>query len=342
MPQKFLSASLVFAVIFGAFAADAQETNRWRFRQFQVDNDLFHFPYTHVGDRFYTSGIRVAFGKGVFEPADAADALPIWLRPVRRRCAHCVIYPNFSVGHQMYTPEDLENPLPQPGDRPWAAWLYTSFGGAIDTSDKSRHDIEFQIGITGDAAGGEFGQKFWHEFTGSPEPRGWDNQLGPDLGINAFYDFQHIWKLSPESSRMDWDFVPSVKAAVGTMKTDVGVGGMFRVGRNITDFPYVPLQPSSRPNLTKLPNLEVYGFIGADVRAVAYNYLLEGSLFSDEPFTVRPKRYVWDLTFGVTARFKRYNISYAIVRRSEEFERTAGIESGVHKFGSLSFTVGIR
>jgi hypothetical protein len=102
------------------------------------------------------------------------------------------------------------------------------------------------------------------------------------------------------------------------------------------------LQPSSRPNLTKLPNLEVYGFIGADVRAVAYNYLLEGSLFSDEPFTVRPKRYVWDLTFGVTARFKRYNISYAIVRRSEEFERTAGIESGVHKFGSLSFTVGIR
>lgn len=342
MLKQFLGALLVVAVFLGPFASDAQEPEKWRFRQFQVDNDLYHFPYRRGTDQFYTSGLRVSFTKGAFESADGADSLPLWLRPVRNRCAHCVIYPTFSVGQQMYTPEDLENPLPQPGDRPWVAWLYTSLGGAIDTSEKSRHDIEFQFGVTGDAAGGEFGQKFWHELTGSPDPHGWDNQFGPDLGINAYYNFQHIWKVAPEGIRMDWDFVPSVKAAVGTMKTNVGVGGMFRAGRNITDFPYAPLRPNSRRNLATLPNLEVYGFVGADVRAIAYDYTLEGSLFSDEPFVVHPKRYVWDLTIGMTARFRRYNISYAVVRRSEEFDRTAGDDSGVHVFGSLSFTVGIR
>jgi hypothetical protein len=242
----------------------------------------------------------------------------------------------------MYTPEDIENPLPQPGERPWAAWLFASFGGAVDTSDRSRHEIEFQIGLTGDAAGGEFGQKFWHESTGSLHPLGWDNQLGPDLGVNAYYGFQHIWKVAPASSRIEWDIVPSVKAAVGTMKTDVGIGGIFRVGRNITDFPYVPVRSSSRRNLAALPNLEIYGFVGGDVRAVAYNYLLEGSLFSSEPVTVHPRRYVRDLVFGVTARFRRYNLSYAIVRRSDEFDRMVGNRSGVHEFGSLSFTVGLR
>lgn len=342
MLKNAFRTSIVLAVILAPCAAAAQQVNPWRFRQFQVDNDLFYYPYSHVVDRFYTSGIRVAFGKSAFAPADSVDSLPIWLRPARKRCAHCMIYPSFSIGQQMYTPEDLGNPFPQQGDRPWAAWLYASLGGAINTSDKTRHDIEIQIGVTGNAAGGEFGQKFWHESTGSPEPRGWANQLGPDLGVNAYYGLQHIWKVSADTSRTDWDFVPSVKAAVGTMKTAVGVGGIFRVGRNISDFPYLPLRPGSLSNLATRANLEIYGFFGADVRAVAYNYLLEGSLFSDEPVTVHPKRYVLDLTFGVTARFRRYNISYAFVRRSEEFERTVGNDAGVHEFGSLSFTVGIR
>jgi hypothetical protein len=342
MQTKLTAAALGTAAIFWQLSAQAQAPNRWAFRQFQVDNDLFHYPYSHVGDRFYTSGLKVAFGKGVYESPDDRESLPLWLRPVRKACAGCVIYPNFSIGQQMYTPEDLENPDPQPGERPWAAWMYASLGGTIDTSDTTRHDVEVQIGVTGDLAGGEFGQKFWHELTSSPVPLGWDNQFGPDVGINAFYNFQHIWITSAADSRMEWDFVPSVKAAVGTMKTNAGIGGMFRVGRNITDFPYVPLRPTSRRNPTALPHLEIYGFMGADIRAVAYNYFLEGSLYRDEPYTVDPKRYVWDLTFGVTARFRRYNVSYAVVRRSEEFVRTVGDRNGVHEFGSLSFTVGIR
>ena len=342
MIKERLGIFLMVAVMTAAPSAFSQETNRWRFRQLQVDNDLFHMPFNHVGDRFYTSGMRVSFGKGVFESETDASLLPFWLRPIRKSCGHCRIFPNFSVGQQMYTPEDIENPAPQAGERPWVAWIYASVGAAIDTSKRTRHDVEVQFGLTGDAAGGRFGQKFWHEFTGSPVPLGWDNQFGPDVGVNAYYNLQHIWAASQDDSIIDWDFVPSIKAAVGTMMTNAGVGGTFRVGRNITDFPYVPLRSSERRNAALLPNLEIYGFLGADVRAVAYNYFLEGSLFDEEPVTVDSKRHVWDFTYGVTVRFRRYNISYAVVRRSEEFERLVGTDRGIHKFGSLSFTLGIR
>ncbi len=178
---------------------------------------------------------------------------------------------------------------------------------------------------------------------GSPIPRGWDNQFGPDAGVNGFYTFQHVLLDADEGRIVDWDFVPSIKAAVGTMMTYAGVGGTVRIGRNITDFPYSPIRPSERRvSVAALPDLEIYGFAGADIRAVAYNYFLQGSLFDDEPYTVDPKRYVWDFSFGITARFKRFNITYAVVRRSEEFERTTGTDRGIHSYGSVSFTVGLR
>ena len=131
-------------------------------------------------------------------------------------------------------------------------------------------------------------------------------------------------------------------ALFGPAEVVSSFGATFRVGRNITDFPYSPIRPSERGvTVRELPNLEIYGFIGAEGRVVAYNYFLEGALWEDELYAVEPKNYVWDLSFGVTARFRHYNITYAIVRRSEEFERTVGTDDGVHSFGSLSFTVGI-
>jgi hypothetical protein len=343
MKQSCFSALLLFAVLGGGNTAVAQGSDPWRFRQLLVENDLFSIPRSAHRDRFYTNGIRVALGKGVSLPGGAADQLPLWARPLRRFCNGCEIAPNLSFGHQIYSPEDIESSEPQIGDWPWSAWLYAGFGAAVDTSDRSRHDIEVQIGFTGEGALGKPGQRFWHGITGSPDPRGWDYQLGPDLGINSYYSFQHILKQSRGVGKLDWDFVPSITAAVGTMNTYAGIGGTVRLGRHISDFPYSPIRASERAlPLTTLPQREIYGFIGASVKAVAYNYFLEGSLFSDDLYTVRPHRYVWDFTLGVTGRFGRFNITYALIRRSKEFVRTAGTDRGTHLFGTLSLTVAIR
>lgn len=343
MLSERLRTFLIIALISVAPCALAQQANRWEFRQFEIENDVFPVPYSQPGDRFYTSGLRVSFGKPLLEASDDREQTPLWLRPVRKACSGCLISPNFSFGQEMYTPEDLENPAPQPGERPWAAWLYGSLGAAIDTSERTRHNIEVQIGITGDSAGGEFGQEVYHELVHQPDPAGWDNQLGPDLGINGYYDFQHIWLAGDGEGLVGWDFVPSVEAAVGTMTTYVGIGGTVRLGPKIRDFPYSRIRPSPRRGEAPVwSEFEIYGFFGAAVRAVAFNYFLEGSLFDEEPVTVAAERYVWDFSFGVTARWRRYNLTYSVVRRSEEFERTVGTDSGIHSYGSLSLTVGIR
>lgn len=324
-------------------AAASAPPDRWRFLQVQIENDVFPVPYSQPGDRFYTNGMRVSFGRNEVAPDAAAADLPAWLRPVRQWCARCRIHPSLSLGQQIYTPEDIENPDPQPGERPWVAWLYAGFGAALDTSERTRHDIEVQLGVTGEPALGEFVQTTWHELIGSPEPLGWDNQFGPDLGINGYYTFQHVLFEAPDDHIVDWDIVPGVKAAAGTMMTYAGVGATARIGRNISDFPYSPIRPSERrPSVASLQELEIYGFIGADIRGVVHNYFLEGALWEDEPYAVKAEPWIWDFTFGVTARFRRYNLTYAVVRRSEEFVRTVGDGNGIHSFGSLSFTVGIR
>jgi len=340
MIRNLFGAFLALALFVLPSVTFAQNADRWEFRQFQIENDVFYVPYSQPGDRFYTSGLRVNFGKPLLDASDARDATPLWLRPVRRFCAACEISPNFSFGQQIYTPEDLENPAPQPGERPWAAWVYGSLGAAIDTSNRTRHDVEVQFGLTGDSAGGELGQKAYHELASRPDPAGWENQLGPDFGINGYYNFQHIWLAG--DGLVGWDFVPSIKAAVGTMTTFAGIGGTVRLGPKIWDFPYSPNRPSPRRGAPQpWSELEVYGFFGWEIRAVAYNYFLEGSLFDTEPITVDAERYVRDFSFGVTARWRRYNLTYSVVHRSEEFERTVGTDSGVHTYGSLSLTVGL-
>jgi hypothetical protein len=323
-------------------SADAQESYRWAFRQAQIENDLFPVLHSPRLDRFYTSGVRLSFGNDAIGAEEDPESSPFWLRPVRRRCPQCRIHPNFSVGQQIFTPDDIDNPDPQPDDRPWAAWLYSGFGAAVDTSGSARHNFEVQVGITGSGAGGEFGQKFLHELIDDVEPRGWSHQLGPDLGVNGYYDFQRIWLRSSPGRKTDWDLVPAVRAAVGTMTTYAGVGSTFRVGRNISDFPYSSQRSNERPAADRSSgSLEIYGFIGVDLRAVAYDYFLEGSLFGNDGVTIDPERYVGDYTIGVTARFRRFNLTYAIVRRSEEFERTVGTDGGVHNYASLSLTLGM-
>ena len=339
----------VIGPLVAAFAPDADAAAEpgtgWRFRQFQIENDdRLPIPYTEPADRFYTNGLRISFGKPGFDAANDSGSPPRWARFIGRRCSACMTYPGFSIGQSLYTPERIGIAEPQPGERPWAAWLYAGFGAAVySPNERSRHDIELQIGVTGDAAGGEWLQKRWHDLVGATEPQGWDNQFDSELGVNAFYTYQHIVRRSGEPRIVEWDFVPSFNVAAGTIGTYAGVGATVRVGRNISDFPYTPIRPNELRSVPdRLEHLEIYGFVGADVRGVAHNYFLEGSLFGDDAGAVDAKALVWDFKFGVTVRFKRTNITYAVVRRSEEFERTVGNDRGIHSFGSLSITRGIR
>jgi hypothetical protein len=117
---------------------------------------------------------------------------------------------------------------------------------------------------------------------------------------------------------------------------------MARIGRHagdeldplLEDAVERPLWPVS------LDRVRIYGFLGANIRNVGYNYYLEGSRFHDDPYTVEREKDVQELILGVSARYKGWAVSYTIHRRSEEFKRLVGEDSGRHSFGSLRISRG--
>ncbi len=156
-----------FAILLVALAlpplAAAQDDDAWRIRHLVIENDdLFPLFAGGPSDRFYSQGARFVFGKRIFDAGVEPATLPAWARLAARRCSACSIYPTFSVGQEIYTPQLIESPDPQPGEHPWAAWLYGALGATVDTPGDSRHEFELQVGVTGDRAGGRQLQDFWH------------------------------------------------------------------------------------------------------------------------------------------------------------------------------------
>jgi hypothetical protein len=101
-----------------------------------------------------------------------------------------------------------------------------------------------------------------------------------------------------------------------------------------------PVEPPLWP--VQFNRVRIYGFLGLNVRAVGYNYFLEGSLFHDDPYTVERERIVGELVLGVSARYKGWALSYTMHHRTEEFVRLVGDDSGRHSYGSLVVTRGFR
>jgi lipid A 3-O-deacylase len=336
--------SLFLSIALFPITGTAQNRPRWNVRNLTIENDnVFPIFYSEPSDRFYSHGFELSLSKGVLNSGTPADRVPFWVRRITRQCESCEVYPTLSVGQKIFTPEDIESPDPQPGERPWAAWLYGGVGAVIDTSPRTRHEFDLQVGATGDAAGGRFIQRFWHKLIGTDEAAGWDNQFGSDFGINAFYTYQRISFQSDPARRLKWDFVPNVKVALGTQESHASIGATMRMGPAIADFPFTPIvRERGRFVPRGLSAFRFYGFAAVDFRAVGYNYYLEGSRFDDDLNTVEPKDSVRDFTIGFTALYEGWNITYSIVRRSEEFVRTVGTDRGIHNYGSLTISRGIE
>ncbi|HEY8962852.1 MAG TPA: lipid A deacylase LpxR family protein, partial [Alphaproteobacteria bacterium] len=135
-----------------------------------VENDLFGGGT----DNNYTSGVRASYQDvNAHVPGFArkfADVMPGFE-------VNDTTSLTYSIGQNLYTPNDIENRAQDPNDRPWAGFLYGSMGMAT-TVDDHTDEVELTLGVVGPAALGEQTQKFIHRhLSNSPMPKGWSNQL---------------------------------------------------------------------------------------------------------------------------------------------------------------------
>lgn len=293
--------------------------------QLFVENDML----AHT-DRYYTNGIKLGVGLPLAPLQTPAAELLRSLDPDDGADIHVGLF----AGQNLYTPRDISIAAAQPNDRPWAAWLY--LGGVAQRARENRlSTVEFDVGVVGPAALGEFVQSNWHRLIGVGRPRGWDNQGPSEPAFMASY--LHKRRYGNEHA----DIVVHAGASLGTVTTNLRAGALLRLGQGISGFGPDTIEPGgsmlqgtrASGGMSRLGR-EWYVFAGMDQRAVARNIFLDGPAFHDGP-TVERRDHVFDTSLGFSFRYNGLRFSWTRIRRSEEF-RTAAGGGGVQRFDSLN------
>ncbi len=334
-----------FATLLTAAARAAQpvedDVKRGTFTVY-FENDLFAGT-----DRYYTNGVKLSWTSADLEKyADSRYASP--LLPIFKLIPF-INSPDyqknlaFSLGQNIYTPDNTETSERLDNDRPYAGWLYLGVGVVWKNADV-RNTLTLNIGVVGSWSYAQEAQRIIHEARGFDVPQGWDNQLHNELGVVGVYERTWRWPHHEERAGLNWEFLPHAGVALGNVAVYANLGGELRAGFNLPDdFGTAGIAPSST---TSTPvergqaaprakfDLGAYLFARADGRAVAHNIFLDGNTFGHS-VSVDHKPLVADLTAGVSLNYHSTKITYALTYRTKEFDE----QKAAQVFGSVSLTL---
>ncbi len=277
------------------------------------ENDIFGDQ-----DGNYTNGFRLAWMSSEKNQPEwvnwaAENLLPIDADGHKRV--------SIALGQSMFTPDDIEAAVPDPNDRPYAGWLYTTVGVVSDTGS-TLDSAMLTLGIVGQNALGEQTQEFVHDLIDDRDPNGWDYQLHTEPGI--IFTFERQWRNFYQISPLGFGFDATPKAGVnlGNIFTDAMVGATFRFGQDLpADYGPPRIRPSLPGSDFFIPaeNFGWYLFAGVEGRAVARNIFLDGNTFEDSP-SVDKENFVGNLQTGLAMTFGDVRISYTHVFNTREFK----------------------
>ena len=331
----FWGAALAIAAAPAASRADDSQ----RLSVILENNSLFF-----NSDKHYTQGLRIGYlgpdvapGSGWDDPFDfLGGILPVFAagegKPSRRY--------GLSFGQSFFTPSVISADPPDPRDRPYAGWLYLGVDLLQDTDRRMLEHLELQLGVVGPAALGEQVQRGWHDFIDGTEPQGWDAQLENEPGLVLSYERKWRLTLAGDGST-GIDLIPELGGSLGNVFTYGEASVLLRVGRNL-QADYGP--PRIRPALSGTDyfnsdyldgDFGIYGFVGAQGRAVARNIFLDGNTFRSSA-SVDKEPLVADLQAGVSLFWRDWaRLDAAVMYRTDEFEgQDKGDAIGIVSFGA--------
>ncbi|MCK8787609.1 lipid A deacylase LpxR family protein [Roseomonas sp. NAR14] len=284
-------------------------------------------------DRYYTNGLQARWTSPAGPPTGAVG----WLD----RQAGWLLGPGefrwgLGLSQSIFTPEDIRRRVPDPFDRPYAGHLYGSL--TLERATETRRTVlEFQLGLTGPGAGGEFVQNRWHDVINKFHAEGWRYQLRdePTFGVLTERD----WRVAlPPVRGIAAEVIPNATLALGNAYTYAGTGALLRLGNALdADWGPVRIRPalSSSPLTRPREEFGWYAFVGVGGRLVARNLFLDGSTFRSGSPSVDRRWAVGEVQFGAALLWRGMRLSYTHVIQSEEFTR----QHNGQVFGSLSLTI---
>lgn len=284
----------------------------------EYENDVF------VGsgqDRWFSNGFKFNWTTNRRPP-------PEWVTTLANTA------PGFAVGEddpwgwsleqRMFTPDNIEDPLLPPLDRPYAGWLNASLTlGRVEENRLTR--VHMGLGVVGRASLAEPTQKAIHRLIGAAEPVGWDTQLPTEVTVTAGWNRQ--WRLAPRTHRNGWqsDWNPATGIMIGNAITFVGGGGFWRIGKRLPDDfgpPRITTMPAGSIYFRPTHDSGWYFQAGANVRYVAHNVFLDGNTFRNSP-SVECDPLLGEVFAGAVYYRGNMRISYGLMKRSREFKGQA-------------------
>jgi len=339
--QRGLGAALAVCAATAAVAsALAAGTDDARVLTVVLENDVFYDT-----DRHYTNGVRASWAgtpQGTPKWADAiAQRLPVYR-------AGATVRTLFTLGQNMYTPDDISLESPPLDDRPYAGWTYFSVGLlALTESDAANarakrpnrlDQLELWVGVIGPASFAEDVQKFVHKTIDATAPKGWHTQLGNEPAVLLSYQYAQRDFVDRPLGSFDFDATPTIGFAFGNVFIQAAGGITFRLGHNIAsnDYGAPRIQPSLPGSafLTGNDSLSWYVFRGVEGRLVGHNVFLDGNTLGNSR-SVDTRRLVGDIQFGAVASWHRLRLTYTHVLRSREFRGQPDRDD----FGAVSLSV---
>lgn len=334
MTRTLLLAATAICCTLPAFAEDLGESAAPRPDERGTYTIVWENDVFLGSDRNYTNGFRASYLSGTTRSSDGLEG---WIaKKVLGVPETAAVRRGFAFGHSIFTPQDIEAEDALPDQHPYAGWLYGEYSAIIERKDEV-DQLSLQVGLVGPSAAGEFVQNEVHERIGSPEARGWDNQIDDELGIVLAYDkrFRDIAKIGDDD--LGADLTPNLGVSVGNVHTNARAGLTLRVGENLrNDFG----PPRVRPSLggagyfNPIDDFSWYLFAGVEARAVAHNIFLDGSLFDDGSPNVDSKTFVADFQGGAVVQYKNTQLAATYVQRTDEFESQKESQA----FGALSLS----
>lgn len=248
----------------------------------QIDNDLFAGDNQ---DRDYTGGFSVTIsGERARDGLLSLDPLLRRLDSLSADDKDADVYYARQLGLMAFTPGNTLIAEVQPDDRPYASLLFISNGRVrVDADDRGAWTSSVTIGVLGLSASERLHSAV-HELVGSESPRGYDHQISAGGEPTARYTLarQKLWIADPSGHI---DVKTTVQGSVGFL-TETSASISLRAGRfnspwwgfapELTDYMSAPVPTES------YHGRELYVFVGARVKARAYNAFLQGQFRDSE------------------------------------------------------------
>ena len=233
-----------------------------------------------------------------------------YLAPNFKKASKKII--EFQLGHQIYTPFKSTVINKKLHDRPFAGYLYGSFGIVRVFKNKTILKNSFQIGMVGKSAFGQELQEVVHKIYNFRNPDGWKYQIRNAIALNFDTEY-HKTLGTNKSNNLDGNF--KSKLRLGTIFNEATIGFLGRIG-------FKELQPIhnsiafnthlNNGNTPFVRGVESFLYYETSLTYVAYDATIQGSLFNNNsPITFKPNTIRFNAEIGYKFTAKKWVFGYA-------------------------------